>query len=86
MYWATVSIAPCFALMLQLLTPHFHGRFAEVEAIAVITLFSLRCKVTLKDELQFSHESFKQRKARLLNHKTSPTLTYKPLNSTEYVV
>ncbi|KAI0779080.1 hypothetical protein BC629DRAFT_1522199 [Irpex lacteus] len=47
-----------------------------VEAIAVITLFSLRSiKIKLKDEPQFAHESFEQRKARLLNHKTSLTLT-----------
>ncbi|KAI0703432.1 cytochrome P450 [Cytidiella melzeri] len=50
-------------------------RFSEVEAIAVITLFSLRYSIEVKEEPQFVSETFEERKARLLKHDALLTLT-----------
>ncbi|KAI0346597.1 cytochrome P450 [Trametopsis cervina] len=50
-------------------------RFSEVEAVAVLTLYSLKYEIEVKVEPQFEHESFEERKARLLSWKPLLTLT-----------
>ncbi|EAU87285.2 614/534 cytochrome P450 [Coprinopsis cinerea okayama7 len=44
-------------------------KFFETEAIAVLTSTLLQYEVFLKEEPQFAHETFEQRKARILNVK-----------------
>ncbi|PPR07140.1 hypothetical protein CVT24_010511 [Panaeolus cyanescens] len=41
-------------------------RFAEIEAIAALTLFILKYEVTIKEEPQFANETFEERKARVM--------------------
>ena len=48
-------------------------RFAETEAVAIITLFIARYRIRVKEEPQFASETFDERKERLL--RASPTLT-----------
>ncbi|KAI0763128.1 cytochrome P450 [Irpex lacteus] len=50
-------------------------RFAEVEAVAIITLFSLRYQIEFKEDPQFANETFEERKARVLKHDSLLTLT-----------
>ncbi|KAI0703434.1 cytochrome P450 [Cytidiella melzeri] len=50
-------------------------RFSEVEAVAVLTLFSLRYSIELKEEPQFANETFEERKERLLKFDALLTLT-----------
>ena len=45
---------------------HSEPRFSEIEAIAVLTLFTLRYKIEVKEDPRFANETFEQRKARLL--------------------
>lgn len=51
-------------------------RFAEVEGISVLTLFSLRYKIEVKEESQYAHETFEERKSRVLAADSFLTLTY----------
>ena len=41
-------------------------RFAEVEALAVLTLMVLHYKIEVTEELQYATENFEQRKERIL--------------------
>ncbi|KAF9530338.1 cytochrome P450 [Crepidotus variabilis] len=50
-------------------------KFAEVESIAAITAFISQYKVTIKEEPQFAHETFKQKKERVLKTFNALTLT-----------
>ena len=49
-------------------------RFAETEAVAIITLFIARYRIRVKEEPQFASETFEQRKARLCA--LAPSITY----------
>ena len=51
------------------------SRFAEVEAIAVLTMLVTRYKVEVKEEPQFASETFEERKARILASHTGLTNT-----------
>ncbi|PPR04816.1 hypothetical protein CVT24_007076 [Panaeolus cyanescens] len=41
-------------------------KFAETEAVAVLTRLIMKYKITVKEEPQFAHETFEERKARVL--------------------
>ena len=44
--------------------------------VAVLTLMALKYKIGVKEEPQFAHETFEERKARLLALDVMVTLTY----------
>jgi len=50
-------------------------RFAELESIAVLTMFISRYKVEIKEEPQFSGESFEEKKERVFRATHILTLT-----------
>ncbi|KAF9048946.1 cytochrome P450 [Panaeolus papilionaceus] len=54
-------------------------RFAETEAVAVLTMLVSRYKITVKEEPQFANETFEQRKSRILASEQGLTLA--PLRS-----
>lgn len=60
----------------MLLTLVIHDRFAEVEAVAVLTLFVMKYRLRLKEEPQHAHETFEQKKARILAVHAGLTTTY----------
>ena len=43
--------------------------------IAILTMLVSRYKITVKEEAQFAHETFEERKARILTAKPGLTLT-----------
>ncbi|KAH6911859.1 cytochrome P450 [Coprinopsis sp. MPI-PUGE-AT-0042] len=49
-------------------------KFFETEGIAALTMIILRYKVTVKEEPQFSGETFEQKKARITANRQGPTL------------
>jgi hypothetical protein len=49
-------------------------RFNETEAIAALVSIISRYKVEIKDEPEFKHEAFEERKARVLSTKMVLTL------------
>lgn len=51
-------------------------RFGETEGVALLTLFVSRYKITVKEEPQFAHETFKQRRDRILKSAQGITVTY----------
>ena len=51
-------------------------RFSETEAIAALTMFVSRYKITIKEELQFAGETFEKRKTRVLKCWSMVTLTW----------
>jgi hypothetical protein len=53
-------------------------RFAELEAVAVITMLVARHKVTVKDEPQFAYGSLEQKRDRLLRCTNLLSLTFVP--------
>ena len=50
-------------------------RFAETEAIAVLSILVSQFKMTIKEEPQFAAETFEQRKARILSVRLGLTTT-----------
>ncbi|KAF9048962.1 cytochrome P450 [Panaeolus papilionaceus] len=50
-------------------------RFAEIEAIVILTMLASKYKITVKEEPQFANETFEQRKARVLACDTGLTVT-----------
>lgn len=50
-------------------------RFFETEATAILALLISRYRVTIKEEPQFAHETFEQKKARVLKTKHALSLT-----------
>lgn len=54
-------------------------RFAEVEAVAVLVMFISRYTVAVKEELRYAHETFEQRRERVLKSYAGITLTCVPL-------
>ncbi len=50
-------------------------RFFETEGIAILTLLVSRYKIEVKEEPQFAHETFDERKERVLRAKPGLTLT-----------
>jgi cytochrome P450 len=53
-------------------------KFAETAIIAILTMIVSRYKLEIKEESQFSNETFEQRKARVLASKGGFTLTTTP--------
>lgn len=51
-------------------------KFFETEGVATLTMLMLKYKVTVKEEPQFAHETFEERKARVLALYNGITLTY----------
>ena len=49
--------------------------FFETEGIAILTMLVSRYRVELKDEPEFAHETFEQKKARLTECKQGLTMT-----------
>ena len=52
------------------------GRFAEVEATAILTRLVMHYKVSITEEPQFAHETFKQRKERVMRSHQGMSMTY----------
>lgn len=50
-------------------------RFNETEGIAALTSIISRYKIEIQDEPQFKHESFEERRARILTAKLVLTLS-----------
>lgn len=50
-------------------------RFFETEGIAILTMLVSRYKIEVKDEPQFAHETFEEKKARILEARPGITLT-----------
>ena len=53
-----------------------NNRFAETEAIAVLSILVSQFKVTIKEEPQFATETFEQRKTRILSARAGLTITW----------
>ena len=51
-------------------------RFAETEAVAVLSILVSQFKMTIKEEPQFVAETFEQRKKRILSARLGLTLTW----------
>ena len=47
-----------------------------MEGIAILTMLMSRYKVAIKEEPEYAHETFEERKARILNAKPGLTLTF----------
>ena len=62
---------PACRLLITLRLP----RFAEVEAVLILTMLIARYKVEVKEEPQFAGETFEERKARILSLFTVITIT-----------
>jgi len=54
-------------------------RFSETEAVAVISMLILRYKITVKEEAQFTSETFEERQARLT--KSASAITVYPIRA-----
>jgi len=52
----------------------FH-RFFETEGIAILTMLVSQYKISIKEEPQFAHETFEERKARVLAVRAGLTIT-----------
>jgi hypothetical protein len=66
-------------LLLTLLVPIdtcLPDRFFETSAVAILILLVSKFKISIKDEPQFSNETFRERKERLSKSKVLLTLTY----------
>lgn len=50
-------------------------RFFETEGVAILTMLVMKYKIEIKEEPQFSGESFEARKTRILRSKAGITLT-----------
>ena len=55
--------------------PTQFSRFFETEGIAILTMLVARYKIEVKEEPQFTAETFEERKARILRATTGLTLT-----------
>ena len=68
----------CYSLFLLISTHGLTGprcRFFETEGIAILTMLVAKYKITVKEEPQFTSETFEQRKARILKAHAVLTLT-----------
>ena len=54
-------------------------RFSETEAIAILTTLVSQYKVSVKEEPQFAHETFEERKARIMAARQGMTIMYTPM-------
>lgn len=62
--------------MVQTVSTYFDsGRFSETEGIAILTMLVSRYKIELKQEPQFSGETFEVTKSRILACKPGITIT-----------
>ena len=50
-------------------------RYSEIEAIVILAMFVKQYKIEVQDEPEFAHETFEQRKERVLRVTTGLTLT-----------
>lgn len=51
-------------------------RFFETEGIAILTMLVSQYKLSVKEEPQFAHEMFEERKARVIASRQGLTTTY----------
>jgi len=51
-------------------------RFAETEGAAVLTILISQYIISVEDELQFSGETYEERKARVLDARSTPALAH----------
>ena len=76
MHWSKV----CFLSNLQSKSIWINfsafDRFAETEAIAVLSILVSQFKLTIKEEPQFAAETFEQRKTRILSTRLGLTTTW----------
>jgi hypothetical protein len=54
-------------------------RFFETEGIAILTTLVSQYKISVKEEPQFAHETFEERKARIIATQQGITITYAPM-------
>lgn len=80
MHWSQVKSSRHYSRTMLLILI-LHDRFAEVEAVAVLTLFVMKYRLRLKEEPQHAHETFEQKKTRILAVHAGLTTTY-VVNST----
>lgn len=53
-----------------------NSRFAETEAVVILTMLLQRYKIELKEEPQYANETFEERKKRLMYGRPTITLVY----------
>lgn len=82
--WQTVPQVPVHALaespsiiitISDLISPESY-RFFETEGIAILTTLVSQYKVSVKEEPQFAHETFEERKVRIIAARQGLTTTY----------
>ena len=54
-------------------------RFSETEGIAILTTLVSQYKLSVKEEPQFAHETFEERKARITSARQGITIAYVPM-------
>ena len=54
-------------------------RFFETEGIAILTTLVSQYKLSVKEEPQFAHETFEERKTRVIASRQGLTTTYAPM-------
>jgi hypothetical protein len=61
---------PCYDMLFTRALRHSRtpGRFAEVESTTILTRLVMHYKVSITEEPQFAHETFKQKKQRVLSY------------------
>jgi len=72
---ALAEIALSLSTTSNLFSPNFY-RFFETEGITVLTTMISQYKISVKEEPQFSHETFEERKARIMACSLGLSLTY----------
>jgi hypothetical protein len=76
MHWSKVYLFFKLPIKSILLINDLYDRFAETEAVAVLSLFVSQFKMTIKEEPQFAAETFEQRKTRILSARIGLTTTW----------
>jgi len=51
-------------------------RFSETKGIAILTMLVSQYKLSVKEEPQFAHETFEERKARIIAARQGLTIAY----------
>jgi hypothetical protein len=69
------SLSTFLSTIPNVFSPRLH-RFFETEGIAILTMLVSQYKISVKEEPQFAHETFEERKERILAYRLGITLTY----------
>jgi hypothetical protein len=78
MHWTKVCGFYSFLIKAIFYTPYllFSHRFGETEGTAVLAMLVSQYKITIKEEPQFTGETFEERKSRILSARLALTLAY----------